>query len=268
MALILQNATFKDSEGLIKLIELFNRESITAHALSTELSLAAQDVVAFGNEVCIEIVEGKGTDKSFGIAILPKPSMNKMDLYFYIDKKIFSMLSAVQVLDAILLMLSNYTRVTMEFAKFNAKTFDADLDLVDALIEALKLYKISLEIFKELPNLDQNSLALVCPHGIDEAIDSLEKDHYTVEQAKELVVIKNCLPEKIIEAAENIVKNNKEIFNKEDRIVRPGSRYSEEFPEVPTVDKYFNRIKELTDNTYPMYQPREIDPDYLPETNQ
>ena len=68
MALILKNATFNDMEGLEKIISLFKKGSITPFALSSELTIAARDVVALRNDVYIEVVKEKdswGDDMSY-----------------------------------------------------------------------------------------------------------------------------------------------------------------------------------------------------------
>ena len=263
MALILKNATFNDMEGLEKVISLFKKGSITPFALSSELTIAARDVVALRNDVYIEVVkENRSGGKSFGMAMLPTVSESKLDLYLYIDTGLFNILSEKEILEGILYQLENYNDILVEFSKFNTKKLDFDIDIIDALIETMKLYKMSLEKLYRIPNLKNVN----CPVELDEIIEKLETESMSPSQAIEFITLGKYLPEEFIEAAKKIVLNNKNFYG--NLGVEQKQLYKTEFEETPTIDEFYPQFKSYADKNFLSCISKEIDPDYEPDTNQ
>lgn len=268
-----------NKDDLAQYIDYFNQEKITKMALEHELSTAINNSGLEHVGVFVQIVESP-TTRTFIISPLPGCTANgRTDLMILIDKVALTLFSSNVIVDLLENECRNYQIPIKMLFNFMEKYKGDQFDLGETLCCLLQIYKESLDRTNYLLanttdiELDDSKSALSRVATSKEIVDEIDKLIYSNESVDEVIerlTIGALVPEKLIDRAKDIVEKMNKSFNKAeaDRQAAAELSFGVGSHAIPEGTPVYNRLRQLSDNTYDMYNEKEVALNYKPDSNQ
>lgn len=267
-----------NKDDLAQYIDYFNQEKITKMALEHELSTAINNSGLEHVGVFAQIVESPAT-RTFIISPLPGCDANgRTDLMILIDKVALSLFSSKVIVDLIENECKNYQASIKALFKFMEKYKGDQFELGETLRCMLEIFRDSLDRTNEIladnsdMDLDDSKSALsrvATSKEISDEIDKLIYSSDAIDEVIERLTVSALVPEKIIERAKDIVEKMNKNFNKEEADRQAIADLSFGVGSItPDATPVYNRLRQLSDNTYDMYNEKEVSLNYKPDSNQ
>jgi len=252
---------------LIDIVELYAQGKVSAYALEKELAKTATKELFASAPVAVKITEedSGAAHSSNIITTLPQMSNDTAYLTILIDKTLFEIVNAKQLVQLFINEVPNSQDALKIYSSFLLANSNDDIGVADCIEMFLDVYKGSVNsVYTSMPEeiIDLLSTAKVLPkmEKFKEAAEALGYER--LEVAIEKIVGDGTLPLVLVKKAKEIASKLRSEYREQDSDNKLFTPFN------PTQNAFQQQRELLVDGKYNAIKGKQIPYDYKPEGQQ